>query len=724
MKTKIFTLFVALLATTCLWAQRFQVGDLYYEYSELPDVEPISSAVTIVWNPVGFVPCIENGSQLVLVGSHNRWGSEQMDYFEAIDGAPGWYKVVVTGDCSACKPCALAPDGSFSWDYEWIDLPGAPCEILASSDPDVHLADGYIIIPNYSTPIVYICSSGFKNNPCPENVGEIIGEVVVTSEFEGWSDKNYQNLSTAYIPETVVYNGKTYEVVGIDDYAFANSPITSITIPNSVTSIGNGAFNGCKSLTSITIPNSVTNIGSGEYNYGCWEGFFSGCSSLKSIIVKEGNPVYDSRNNCNAIVETATNTLVVGCQSTNMPSSITSIGPGAFAGLENLTSIYIPNSIMSIGDAAFQNCFTLTSITIPNSVTSIGDYAFNSCSSLTSVTIGNSVTSIGDDAFYRIKLTSFICYSPSLTSFGTYLSTQPQLDTIVAPAAFFDVEEAGWAYAPKHVRYARVIAGELSENAFGVINRSYKTLKVLNLAATSNTSLADEAFKGCYNLDSLYLPFNLSYIPYMAVADCKSLKSITIPSTVEEIDNSAFENCRSLNSIIFEGAEPAQGPARHAANATSLWRIGSWAFYNCHQLQNLTIPEGVTEVGDAAFYGCTYLEDMVLPSTIQEIGDNGFALCAKLKKMHVKAATPPTIQAKTFFDVNRQIPVYVPDNAVEAYKADPYWQEFNIVGKSNAPSAVDNISSPNADTHKLLPDGQLLIIRDGKTYTVMGAEIK
>ena len=280
---KLFSLFIALLATTCLWAQRFQVGDLYYEYSEyseLPDVEPISGAVTIVWNPVGFVPCIENGSQLVLAGSHNGWGSEltKMDYFEAIDGAPGWYKVVVTGDYFACKPCALAPDGSFSWEYEWIDLPGAPCEILASSDPDVHLANGYegpdIIIPNYSTPIVYICSWGFKNNPCPEDVGEIIGEVVVTSEFEGGSDKNYQNLSTAYIPETVVYRSKTYEVVGVDEYAFENSPVTSVTIPNSVKSIGRFAFSNCTNLASVNFGNSVTSIG---------DAAFWACSSLDTI---------------------------------------------------------------------------------------------------------------------------------------------------------------------------------------------------------------------------------------------------------------------------------------------------------------------------------------------------------------------------------------------------------------------------------------------------------
>ena len=298
------------------------------------------------------------------------------------------------------------------------------------------------------------------------------------------------------------------------------------------------------------------------------------------------------------------------------------------------------------------------------------------------------------------------------------------LDTIIAPAVLFDIEESLWNRSASHLKYARVIAGELTENAFGAINRSYKTLKVLDLAAATNTTIADEAFKGCYNLDSLYLPSNLVNIPYMAVADCKSLKSITIPATVEEIDNSAFENCRSLESIIFEGTEPAQGPARYAAaSGSSLWRIGSWAFYNCYNLQNLTIPEGVTEIGNAAFYGCTYLEDMVLPSSVQEIGDNGFALCAKLKQIHVKATTPPTIQAKTFFDVNRLIPVYVPDDAVQAYEDDPYWKEFDIQGESKAPSAVENIQLSSSNSTKLLHNGQLIIIRDGKKYTVMGQEI-
>ena len=260
-----------------------------------------------------------------------------------------------------------------------------------------------------------------------------------------------------------------------------------------------------------------------------------------------------------------------------------------------------------------------------------------------------------------------------------------------------------------------------------MILRNYKTLGTLDLAAATNTTLSDEAFKGCYNLQTLVLPTQLTSIPYMAVADCKALQAITIPATVEEIDNSAFENCRSIRSITFEGAAaPENGGANFApAAATSaLWRIGNWAFYNCHQLQHLTIPESVTEIGDAAFYGCTYLEDMTLPSSMRKIGDNTFALCSKLQKIHVRALVPPIICAKTFYDVNRAIPVYVPDEAVADYKADTYWQEFNIVGESNAPMGIENTntnSEINAEgVQKRLHNGQVLIIRGDKTYTLLG----
>ena len=200
---------------------------------------------------------------------------------------------------------------------------------------------------------------------------------------------SYSYKGAVVIPETISVDGKAY----------------------TVTSLGENCFSGCWGLTSITIPNSVTRIG--EY---C----FSSCGGLESIVVESGNTVYDSRENCNAIIETATNTMLSGCRNTTIPNSVTSLGDGCFWFCSGLTSITIPNSVTSLGEYCFSDCSGLTSITIPNSVTSLGGYCFLGCSGLTSITIPNSVTSLGEWCFYECTGLTSITIPNSVTSLGRY----------------------------------------------------------------------------------------------------------------------------------------------------------------------------------------------------------------------------------------------------------------------------------------------------------------
>lgn len=494
-----------------------------------------------------------------------------------------------------------------------------------------------------------------------------------------------------------------YDIVAgtrvIVDYAFAYcSSLTTVTIPSSVTSIGEGVFNNCSSLTSVTIPTTITSIGSGA---------FLGCISLASAII---------------------------------PNCVTSIGDNAFYYCSSLTSVTIPEGVISIGGNAFHGCSSLTTvywdavncsdfycsdmfnrvlpgwsnvstfvlgegvehipaylcaslpiteITIPNSVTSIGDEAFSECSSLTSVTIPNSVTSIGTSAFNGVKELSVYKNYSSIVLEVPFVKMSPSLDTLVCPVSELNqITDQDLLSCSKQVESITVHSGQLDSNGFAYVTRQKKTLTILDMENTTNTELTDMALYDCYYLHTIKLPSKLEYIGYKAIAECVELQQIIIPAYVAEIDDSAFENCRSLSAIHFGGTTP-EGRACYApaASESALQRIGNWAFYNCYQLQELTIPEGVTEIGDAAFYGCTYLEDLVLPSSLQSIGDNCFALCSKLQQITVQSTTPPTIASNTFYDVKRTIPVYIPEGTLESYQEDTYWSEFLLI-EDNSDTAL------------------------------------
>ncbi len=225
------------------------------------------------------------------------------------------------------------------------------------------------------------CSEGVTYD-FDENTG-----VLIISGSGDMGDYDYSNIPwgsyASDIKSVVIGDG----VTNVGEYAFYNCKnLSSVIIPDSVTDIGYYAFSNCVSLSSINIPSGVTSIGESAFYY---------CSNLLSITVDENNTVYDSRENCNAVIESKTNTLVAGCKNTVIPDSVTCIGNFAFSGCVNLSSIKIPNSVNVIGRCAFSLCVGLNSIAIPDSVTDIGDFVFSGCNNLSSIIIPDSVTSIG-----------------------------------------------------------------------------------------------------------------------------------------------------------------------------------------------------------------------------------------------------------------------------------------------------------------------------------------
>ena len=411
-----------------------------------------------------------------------------------------------------------------------------------------------------------------------------------TSTATVTSNSSNKYTGDVIIPATVTSGGTPYNVTSVGYWAFGNcSGLTSITIPNSVTSIGNSAFYGCRGLTSITIPNSVTIIGNFAFENcsgltsitipnsvtSIGIGVFSGCSSLTSIQVETGNTTYDSRDNCNAIIETATNTLIAGCQNTTIPNSVTSIEADAFFGCTNMTSITIPNSVTSIGSSAFEGCSGLTSFTIPNVLTTISPATFRDCSGLTSIIIPESVTSILCDAFTDCSLLADITF-PSNLSYIDF-SDDDGSEFVFDGTAWYDNQPDGMVYA-------------------GNVAYRYKG----SMPANTNITLRDGT-----------LGIGAGAFEHNAVPSNGNLSSITIPASVTTIGDCAFSGCSGLTSVVSKIKEP--------------FNLSAVAFEGISSDCVLTVPKGKRDAYIAAGWTTSVFKGGVVEETEVEIGSSGYA---------------------------------------------------------------------------------------------------
>ena len=603
MKTKLLSLFVALFATTALWAYDFQSNNLYYNYDagysggtvrvtyQMWHNSDNYKGLTFAIIPSYVTNTNRNSYLVTRIGNNAFYGCKSLSSitipnsvtsidYDAFNGCTGLTSITIpnsvtsigyeafygcTGLTSITIPNSVTSIGYSAFEgctgLTSITIPNSVTSIGSSAFSDCTGLTS-VTIPNSVTTIGKDAFSGVLN-------------VIYTGTDTGspWGAKAVNGYMEGYL----VYEDSTKTVLlGCSHFATGE-----ITIPNSVTSIGNSAFSGCTGLTSIAIPDSVTSIG---------QKAFYGCKNLTSITIPNSvtsigeSAFYRTQwysNQADGVVYAGN---VVYCYKGTMPSNTsivvkegtTGIADKAFCDETNLVSIIIPNSVTHIGNYAFRGCIALTNIIIPYNVAKIGSYAFSGCTQLTSVVWNaKSCNYKGIFPFYdaRAQVTSF--------TFGDSVQTIPEY-------LCYEMKKIASITIPENVTYINVGAF----NGCAGVDSIIWNAKQCGSAPFS--SFAD-------SIKSFTFGDKVVDIPASLCKGMTKLTDITIPMSVTSIGGYAFKNCTGLTSITIPD---------------NVLSIGTSAFDGCAGLTNITMGNSVTSIGSSAFSGCTGLTSITIPNTL------------------------------------------------------------------------------------------------------------
>ena len=495
-----------------------------------------------------------------------------------------------------------------------------------------------------------------------------------------------------FIPEKVSYDGKEYTVTAIGERAFEyNYELLSVVMPNTIRSIKEFAFNGCINLKSLTISSEVSEIG---------DCAFMGLRSLEHLAVDCHNKTFDSRGDCNAIIRTMTNTLLVGCKATVIPDGVEVIAGNAFISCQDSSiepfELNFPPSVEIIEPFAFNCCYPLSAVTFSEGLRRIGRWAFIG-TSIECLEIPASVTEIDEQAFISCDSLKVIKVRKGNKVYDSRKGCNAIIES--ATGRLFRGSE-GTTIVPDGVKV-------ISSCAF--YGSKIKKIKL----PSSLEAIERGAFMCCKELKKLVIPGSVRRIHYEILMD-SGVEELVVENGVENIPQSAFYGCQKLRYVSLP--ESLKEFGRYGAvfvDCPELVRVDvdkdNEFYYSNGQVlvdkRTKTIIDGwgteicnaadfpkellPTRIGNNAFRKQSLLRYVILPATIESVGDGAFSGCKSLRQLNCHAVVPPVLGKDVFKldEVNgivltplqEQLNLLVPEASVEAYKNAPGWKEFKAI---------------------------------------------